>query len=121
MKIFIITLLILQLFFLYTTTNVTIICYIYMAYTKKDIYNSYKYLININPAEAGSSMVKVNYDKTWLILKMKSIIDDFISSLTNTLDCLKLDTSSKIKNISSLEKILKEKSVKEISTKEQFL
>ncbi len=52
---------------------------------------------------------------------MKSIIDDFISSLTNTLDCLKLDTSSKIKNISSLEKILKEKSVKEISTKEQFL
>jgi len=35
-----------------------------MAYTKKDIYNSYKYLININPAEAGSSMVKVNYDKT---------------------------------------------------------
>lgn len=88
-----------------------------MGYTKKDIYNSYILDLNLNPSEVGSSSVKVNYDKTLLILSMKSIIDDFISSLTNTLTSLKLNMSSKLNNISSLEKILKVKIEKEITSK----
>lgn len=80
-----------------------------MEYNSLDFYNGYKNLMDVNPTGSDSSVVKINYDKNLLILSMKSIINDFISSLTNTLECLKLDISSKLNNISSLDKILTEK------------
>jgi hypothetical protein len=74
-----------------------------MGYTTTDIYNSYKYLVNIDPNQPSTI---VSHNKTLLILSITNIINDLLDSINKTLDCLNVDLSSKINNLSSLEKII---------------
>lgn len=74
-----------------------------MGYTITDIYNSYKYLINIDPNQLNNV---ITHNKTLLILSITTIINDLIYSINKTLECLNVDLASKTNNLSSLEKII---------------
>lgn len=85
-----------------------------MGYTITDVFNSYKYLINIEPTQTSN---RINHNKILLILSISSIIKDLLDSIHKTLDCLNIDISSKINNLASLEKIIETNENTQLSTK----